>query len=454
MTILLSLGFLTAILISFLYFGKGWASTTNNFLFADRSLKIASSGLAINSHWFWAIAMFVAPAAAYNWGIVGLLWFVIPNALSLIIAAALTHHIRDKYPEGYSLTEFITNNFSHRVSLLYQVSYAVVSLAGILLGFTAITKYFAFTGLGEIIDPIYASLIVGLITLGFTMRGGIRTSIYTGTLQTVLWVGFLGVMMAGLIGSGFDFNVLGKNQLTTVFDEKFLTTFGIAYIVSIMTGATMHGMMWQKSFSMPKENIWPSYIIATIIFAVVVFSLGSFGLYAQAQGLAIKGADLSSLAGILELYGPLAITAFGVLLIGQTSTVMDSCMNYISSLASREWLHKDSTTTAKLVMAGFFLLAWLISWSKVEIWTIYMFMGAVRISMFVPLVFQVYKVRMKEAIIFYGSFIAVSGAIYLSYLARELKNPVYDMYYVCYAIAISLLACLLATALAKRDETI
>jgi hypothetical protein len=398
--------------------------------------------------------MLVAPAAAYNWGIVGLLWFVIPNALSLIIAAALTHHIRDKYPEGYSLTEFITNNFSHRVSLLYQITYAIGAVVGLLLGFTAIGKYFAFAGLGVSVDPIYASLVIGLITLGFTIRGGIRTSIYTGTLQTILWVGFLGIMMAGLVGSGFDFNVLGKNQLTTVFDEKFLTTFGLAYIVSILTGATMHGMMWQKSFSMPKENIWPSYIIASIIFALVVFSLGSFGLYAQAHGLEIKGADLSSLAGIFNLYGPLAITAFGVLLIGQTSTVMDSCMNYISSLVSREWLHRDNTTTAKLVMIVCFFVAWLISWSKIEVWSIFMFISALRLSMFIPLVFQVYQIRMREAIIFYGSFIAVSGAIYLSYLARELKNPTYDMYYVCYAVVTSLLACLLATALAKRDETI
>lgn len=454
MTILLSLAFLTVILIYFLYYGKSWADTSSNFLFADRSLKIASSGLAINSHWFWAIAMFVAPAAAYNWGIIGLLWFVIPNALALIVTAALTYHVRGKYIDGYSLTEFINDNFSKRVSIFYQVVFAVVALAGILLGFTAITKYFAFAGLVAVVDPIYASLVVGLITLSFTMRGGIRTSIYTGTLQAILWVAFLGTMVSGMIAGGFDFSVLGKNQLTTVFDEKFLTTFGLAFAGSIIVGSTMHGMMWQKSFSMPKENIWPSYIIASIIFAAVVFSMGSFGLYAHAHGLDVKGADLSSLAGILELYGPWAITLFGVLLIGQTSTVMDSCMNYISSLVSREWLHKDDTTSARLVMASFFLLAWLISWSKVEVWTIFMFMSAARLSMFIPLVFKVYQVRMREAIVFYGSFIVIAGAVYLSYMARELKNPIYDMYFVGYAIASSLLACLIATALAKQDETI
>jgi len=452
MTILLSLAFLIAILVCFLYYGKNWANTSANFLFADRSLKIASSGLAINSHWFWAIAMFVAPAVAYNWGVVGLLWFVIPNALALIITAALTHHVRDNYPEGYSLTEFINDNFSKRDSIFYQILFAIVALAGILLGFTAITKYFAFAGLGVVIDPIYASLVVGLITLSFTMRGGIRTSIYTGTLQTVLWVMFLGTMVAGMIAGGFDFSVLGKNQLTTVFDEKFLTTFGLAFAGSIIVGSSMHGMMWQKSFSMPKENIWQSYIIASIIFAAVVFSLGSFGLYAQAHALEVKGADLSSLAGIMDLYGPLAITAFGVLLIGQTSTVMDSCMNYISSLVSREWLHKDDTTSARLVMAGFFLLAWLISWSKIEVWTIFMFMSAARLSMFIPMVFQIYRVRMQESVIFYGSFITITGSVYLSYLARELKNPIYDMYFVGYSILTSLLACLIATAITKHNE--
>lgn len=451
MVLSLSLLFLCSILAYFMYAGRAWSNTTSNFMYADRSLKIVSSGLAINSHWFWAIAMFVAPAAAYNWGIVGLLWFVIPNALALIVTAWLTHKIRDDYPDGYSLTEYIQENFSRRVSLMYQILFAVVSLVGILLGFTAITKFFAFAGLGEIIDPIYASGIVGLITLAFTARGGIRTSIYTGTIQTVLWTVLLGGMFAGLLYNGFDFGVLGKNGLSTVFDEKFLTTFGIAYIGTILVGSTNHGMMWQKSFSMPKENIFPSYIIAAVSFAFIVFALGSFGLYAQAHSLELKSPEMSSLAGILDSYGPLAITAFGVLLIGQTSTVMDSCMNYISSLVSREWIKQDSTTSARIVMALFFVTAWLISWAKLEVWTVFMLMSSARISMFIPMVFQIYKVKIKESVIFYGGFVTIAGSVYLSWLARDLKMPIYDMYFVLYGLSVSLLSCLLAFTLAKKE---
>ena len=442
MTLLLSFGFLISILIGFFYYGRHWSNTQTNFLYADRSLQMLSTGLAINSHWFWAIAMFVAPAVAYNWGIVGLLYFVIPNALSLLVVAALTHKLRDSYPDGYSLTQYIKENFSNRVSLLYQVIFAGISLMGILLGFTAIIKFFAFSGLGEIIEPVYASLIVGLITLAFTIRGGIRTSIYTGVIQTVLWFLFIGTMFFFMIDS--NVLTLGKNNLTTVFDEKFLTTFGIAYIVTTLVGASNHGMMWQKAFSMPKENIFPGFGLAAIIFFLVVMGLGSFGLYAQANGLEVNAADLSSLIGIMNLYGPVAITIFGVLLIGQTSTVMDSCMNYISSLISREWVKTDNTLIPRIVMAVFFVLAWLISWLNVEVWTIFMLMGAARISMFLPLVLQVYQTKLRESIIFYSSIVAISGSVYLSYMARVLKDPYYDMYSILFGLSVAGVTCFIA----------
>lgn len=436
------------LLAGFMYFGKAWGGNITNLLFANRSLATTSTGLAINSHWFWAIAMFVAPAVAYNWGILGLLYFVIPNALSLLVVATLTHRLRDHYPDGYSLTEYIKENFSTRISVLYQIIFAGISLMGILLGFTAITKYFAFAGLGSVIDPIYASLIVGLITVAFTVRGGIRTSIYAGAIQTVLWALFIGVMV---LGYGVDISY-GKNELTTIFDEKFMTTFGIAYLGTTLIGASNHGMMWQKAFSMPKENIFPSFSLAAIIFGLLVFGLGSFGLYAQAHGLAVTAPDMASLAGILDLYGPMAIVAFGVLLIGQTSTVMDSCMNYISSLVGREWLKKDDTLVARLIMLVFFVAAWMISWLKVEVWTIFMLMGAARISMFLPLVLQVYQTKLKENIVFYSSIVAISGAVYLSYTARMLKNPQYDMYSILFGLGVAGVTCLVAKLAYKNKE--
>lgn len=434
--ILTSSLFMLALLGTLYVVGKNWNASFLSFLFADRSLTIASTGLAISAHWFWAIAIFVGPAVAYNWGVIGLLWFVIPNALSLLVVGYLTKGIRDKYPDGYSLTNYTKENFSSRVSALYQTEFSLVAFAALLLAFTAISKLWAFTGLASTIEPIYASLAVGLVTLAFTLRGGIRTSIFTGAIQTVLWIALLAVATAAILFGGENYLSLGKNSLDTVFNEKFLTTFAVAWFITIMVGATGHGMMWQKAFSMPKENIMPTFALGAVCFTVVTFGICQLGMYAFANNLTVAAADTSQMIALSALLGTGAVVVFATILVGQTSTVIDSALNYISSLISAEWLKKSEVTTSRIAMTVFMLLAWAVSWLKLEIWTIVMLMGCLRVSMFVPIALHTTGTKLRESAIFYCSLIAVVGSFYLSYTARMEKLPIYDMYSALFALLV------------------
>ena len=438
--VLLSSIFLVGMLILLNFIGKTWSSSFENFMFANRSLQVSSSALAISSHWFWAIAIFVGPATAYMWGIRGLLWFVIPNAISLLVVGFIASRVREKYPNGISLTQYVKENFSSRVSKLFQLEFVLIAFAALLLGFTAINKLWAFTNLSTIVEPIYASLAIGLITLAFTLRGGIRTSIFTGATQTILWTLFLSVLGYVLATSDLTFISLGKNNLESFFDQKFLTTFAITWFIAIIVGATSHGMMWQKSFSMAKENIMPSFSIAAVFFAAIVFALGSLGMVAFGNGVSVIAPDVSQMVMMQQLLGPVAIVIFGIILIGQTSTVMDSSLNYIASLVSVEWLHKEEVSTSRTIMAVFMVLAWLVSWAKLEIWTILMLMGAVRITMFVPLALHALRFNQKEAVIFYASTVAIIGSFYLAWVGKMDKLPVFDMYSALLAIGLPLLS--------------
>lgn len=438
--LLYAVAMLLLLVVPAVYYRKEWAGNVTNLLFANRSLGLIFSALAINSHWFWAIAIFISPAIAYNWGIIGLLWFVIPNAMSLIVVALLSRKIRDRYPEGFSLTEYIREKFGNRVTAFYYVMFAAIALAGMLLAFTALFKFFTFVGIAYLVSPIYIVLIFGLITLLFSATGGIRTSVMTGSIQTIGWLVFLIFAFFTIGAVDFSFlSALGKNGLVTVFDFKFLTTFAIAFLITIIVGATSHGMMWQKSFSMPRENILPSYAIAAVIFAVMVFMMGSLGLYAFSAGLPIITPDTSQLTTILALLGPGALLMFGILLVGQTSTVMDACLNYLSSVTTREWIKTDKLWVARLMMVLFFLLAWALTWLQLEVWTIFMLMGVLRVSMFMPLVAMVNKIRFDERIVFYSSAIAVTGALYLSWTARAAKLPIFDMYSALFALGIGVI---------------
>lgn len=428
--------FMLAVMATLLVVGRGWNKSYYGFLFADRSLQIGSSGLAISAHWFWAIAIFVGPAIAYNWGIIGALWFAIPNATSLLVIGFIMSRVRERYPEGYSLTRYVKENFSARIGMLYQLEFLLVAFAALILAFTAVAKLWAFAGLSATVAPIYASLAIGLVTLAFTANGGIRTSIFTGALQSVLWFALLGVAYVMLASSGNTFISTGKNDLTTFFDYKFITTFAVAWVITVTAASSGHGMMWQKAFSMPKENIMPTFTFAAIVFAVTTFMISALGMYAFANGFEVKAPDTTQLLALSALLGTGAVIAFATILIGQTSTVIDSALNYVGSLISMEWLNKENVTASRISMIVFMLGAWLISWLQIEIWTVVMLMGVIRVSMFVPVLLHSLNVKIRENAVFYGSLIAVFGGFYLSYTARIETLPIYDMYSALFSLLV------------------
>ena len=452
-TVLSIVIFLSAILIPVLLVSKHWNKSYSSFLFADRSLKLQASSLAITSHWFWAIAIFVGPAVAYNWGIIGLLWFVIPNCISLLVVSYILYSIRDKYTDGYSLTSYVKDKFITRLSTLYQIEFILVSFAALLLAFTAINKLWLFSNLNFYVNVTTITLLVSLFTLWVTTQVGIRTGIYTGAAQTLLWLVFLLVTYATIAYSDLSFISYGKNNLTSIFSESFLTTFAIAWLISIIVGATSHGMMWQKAFSMPKENIIPSFFMASVMFFLITFMMGGLGLLAFSNSFTINTPiDTSQLVSIYYLFGNVGILLFSLILVGQTSTVIDSALTYMSNLISMEWLRKDSITISRIIMVVFVCLAWIISWLNIEIWTILMLMGCVRITMFTPILIHSLNIKIIESVTFYSCTISIILSFYLSYLARSEKLPIYDLYSASIAFFLPLTSIIISKLFTQQTQ--
>lgn len=447
---LYSMIFLSSFVLVFATVGKTWGSNISEFLFANRALQMIPTGLAIGTHWIWAIALFVGPATAYAWGWIGLMWFLIPNALTLLLVGYMVYRIRDRYPEGYSLTAYIKENFSARVGALFQFEFVVMSFAALLLAFTAINKLWGFSGLAGTIDPIYVSLAVGVLTLLFTAKGGIRTSIFTGTVQAVLWTVFVALCAVFLIGTDLPIYSTGAKNLESVFNPAFLTTFGVAYLIAISVSSASHGHLWQKGFSMPRESIMPAYLLGAAFFAVFLFTILSMASFAQANGLEVKAADTSLLVAIGSALGGAALLYFSIIFIGQTSTVIDSAMNYFSSLVSLEWLKSDKVWTSRAIMLIFLIAAWLVSWLKLEIWTIMLLMSSVRTVMFVPLILHVFNFKLQEPTVFWTSAATIIVSVYFAATAKLDGIAINNMYSMIVAVSVPLAVYLTARVINRN----
>jgi hypothetical protein len=66
-----------------------------------------------------------------------------------------------------------------------------------------------------------------------------------------------------------------------------------------------------------------------------------------------------------------------------------------------------------------------------------MFMGVLRLSMFLPLVAVVNQYQFNQSVIFTASSVAVVGSILLAYIAKMDRLPIYDMYSVLFAVSVS-----------------
>lgn len=110
------------------------------FCVGSRSENWLMSALSIAATWIWAPALFVSTEKAYSTGWVGLFWFLVPNALCLVIFIPFAKKIRKEMPEGMTLSGYMKEKYQSdgvkRVYLFQLIGLSVLSTLSMgILGF-------------------------------------------------------------------------------------------------------------------------------------------------------------------------------------------------------------------------------------------------------------------------------------------------------------------------------
>ena len=83
-----------------------------SFHVADRNMGTISSAMSIAATWIWAPALFVSSEKAYNNGIPGLFWFVVPNVICLMVYIPFAKKIRKEMPKGITISGYMKNKYN------------------------------------------------------------------------------------------------------------------------------------------------------------------------------------------------------------------------------------------------------------------------------------------------------------------------------------------------------
>ena len=305
----------------------------NNYLTANRNIGVFSLTTSLTASALGAWILF-GPASAATWGGIGaVIGYSLGTAFPLFFLIYLGKKIRNEFPKGSSLIEFMRRKFGKslfKLILLMTIFYMFIFLCAEVTAISVLINYISGT------EFWITALVVLSSTLIYTLYGGLKASIFTDNIQMIV-IGVLLIIsfiyITSFTGSKFSFDfVIKKNPqlLSSNYIPNY--TAGLTFFIAVAATNLFHQGNWQRVYAAKNyKTLKKSLIISFLIIIPIVFFMGFSGMVAFSIDSSNRP-DLGFFSLLLKeqtIYLSLFIIILGMAL---TISTVDTLINAISSL--------------------------------------------------------------------------------------------------------------------------
>ena len=305
----------------------------NNYLTANRSVGFFSLSSSLIASALGAWILF-GPASAATWGGVGaVIGYSLGTAFPMIALIYLGKKIRTVFPKGKTLIEFLRKRFGKNLFiliLLMTIFYMFIFLCAEITAVAMLINYISGTALW------ITALIVLVATLSYTLYGGLRASIFTDTIQSIIVLILFLISVAYLIsfnGDQFSFEFIKQNNshlLSATYIPNY--TAGLTFFIAVAATNLFHQGNWQRVFAAKNyEVLNKSLKLSFLIIIPIVFFMGTCGIIAVSIDSKINP-DLAFFSILLRDKSEFLSMVIIILAISLTVSTIDTLVNAISSL--------------------------------------------------------------------------------------------------------------------------
>jgi Na+/proline symporter len=286
-TVALGLTVLTLAVFSALgvWYARGRVGSVEDFLSARNTAGPgATTATLIASVMGVWILLSPAEAGAAFGGVAAVAGYAVGEALPMLAYAELGPRIRALVPEGHSLTEYALARYG-------PAMYALVLGVSVLYMFVFLAA--EFTGIAQTLALVagvprwQTAALVGGFVLLYTAYGGLRASIFTDAVQTVVVSPLLVVCGVGaLVALGGPGPVVDRVAAAdpSLLNPGFLTglRFGLWVSIAIVGAELINQTWWQRIYAArDPATLRRGFRIAAVVNAALVAVAGLFGVVAR-----------------------------------------------------------------------------------------------------------------------------------------------------------------------------
>ncbi len=305
----------------------------NNYLTANRSVGLFSLSTSLIASALGAWILF-GPASAATWGGIGaVIGYALGTAFPMIFLIFLGKKIRNEFPNGSTLIEFLRKRFKKslfKLILFMSIFYMFIFLCAEVTAVAVLINYISGTALW------ITALITLVGTLIYTLYGGLRVSIFTDTIQSLIILTLLIVSVFYLIsfsGDQFSFYFIGQKNpqlLSASYIPNY--TSGLTFFIAVAATNLFHQGNWQRVYSAKNNNVLKKgLIISFIVIIPIVMFMGFTGLIAVSINPKVTP-DLGFFYLLLRDQTEFLSVIIVILGLSLTISTVDTLVNAISSL--------------------------------------------------------------------------------------------------------------------------
>lgn len=266
---------------------------------------------SIASSWIWAPAIFISSQQAYANGLAGFLMFFLPNFFTLMLFGYVASYVRQRI-EGYTVMDALKSSpvYQQYTHLAIYILIVLCSSCTQIIGMQMLLNVF-------IKDKMLIAIWLSVFAVLLVWKHGLKTSIITDAYKYVIMLICAVVLLANVKGE-INFGGVSAQSSWDMFKS-----FGAITALGLLSGVYSDMTLWQRAFSIPRENVKKCFIGASYGFAIIPFIFGIIGFCCGGNG------DMWSLpvqysSGVLNI----------VLIICVTSTLMATLDSNLCAMAA------------------------------------------------------------------------------------------------------------------------
>ncbi len=342
---------------------------------------LLTSSLVIS--WIFAKSITNAANLGLSFGIVGGVAYAV-YYLSFIVAGIVIYQLRVQ-GKFESIHDYLSQRFGRTAVIVFSLLVGFRLYNEVWSNTMVIGSYFGEMGSAQ----YYGAIIVfTLLTLAYTLKGGLRSSLLTDAIQMVLF-GVLLFVVLGLImpqteGGITTYFHSGEWSLATGVNlllVAFIQIFSYPFHDSVMT---------DRGFISDPSTTRKSFFLAAVIGFICILLFSFVGIYAQTKGLSGQAAvEVSKLLGV----GAMLIMNF--IMVTSAASTLDSAFSSAAKMAVIDLGTKEQQTVGRgrLIMVLFAIAGTLPIFANPEILSATTISGTMVLGL-AP-VFLLWKIKAK-----------------------------------------------------------